>query len=184
LKQQESQIGDEIVAKKDGCEFNKQSDLAAIVFLKGMNELREVEVQKNMIDYVVYKLNKDNWLSELVVAFHITNNNSAVESFSKDYVDKVFNRAYNIVWRRYFNEFSEKDFIVPKARIAECEEKAAKYLQAANDHQSDAKGYEQQLERAQADLAEAKKEEAKSKTEFSQNYNKFMAMKNRLESKK
>jgi len=65
-----------------------------------MNELREVEIQKNMIDYVVYKLNKDNWLSELVVAFHITNNNSAVESFSKEYVDKVFNRAYNIVWRR------------------------------------------------------------------------------------
>lgn len=49
-----------------------------------MNELREVEIQKNMIDFVVYKLNKDNWLSELVVAFHITNNNSAVESFSKE----------------------------------------------------------------------------------------------------
>lgn len=58
--------------------------MAAIVFLKGMNELREVEIQKNMIDFVVYKLNKDNWLSELVVAFHITNNNSAVESFSKE----------------------------------------------------------------------------------------------------
>lgn len=48
----------------------------------------------------MYKLNKDNWLSELVVAFHITNNNAAVESFSKEYVDQVFNRAYNIVWRR------------------------------------------------------------------------------------
>jgi len=65
-----------------------------------MNELREVEIQKNMIDYVVYKLVKDNWLSELVIAFHITNNNAAIESFNKEYVDKVFNKAYNIVWRR------------------------------------------------------------------------------------
>lgn len=53
-----------------------------------------------MIDYVVYKLVKDNWLSELVIAFHITNNNAAIESFNKEYVDKVFNKAYNIVWRR------------------------------------------------------------------------------------
>ena len=40
----------EIQEKKDNCEFNKQSDLAAIIFLKGMNELREIEIQKNLID--------------------------------------------------------------------------------------------------------------------------------------
>lgn len=54
-----------------------------ITFLKGMSELREIEIQKNMIDYILYKFNKDNWLSELVVAFHITNNSKAIESFSK-----------------------------------------------------------------------------------------------------
>lgn len=43
-------IHTEIATKKDTCDFNKQSDLAACVFLKAMNELREVEIQKNMID--------------------------------------------------------------------------------------------------------------------------------------
>jgi len=104
-----------------------------------------------------------------VVAFHITNNNSAVESFSKEYVDKVFNRAYNIVWRRYFNEFSEKDFIQPKARIAECEEKSTKYLQTANDNIAEIKNVTIELEKAQNELKNAQKEEEKSKTQFSKN---------------
>lgn len=77
-------IKQEIVQKKENASFKKDSDLACIVFLKAMNELREVEIQKNMIDYAVYKLVKDNWLSELVIAFHITNNNAAIESFNKE----------------------------------------------------------------------------------------------------
>lgn len=76
---------------------------------------------------------KDNWLSELVVSFHITNNTNAIDSFNKIYVDKVFNKAYNIVWRRYFNHNSEKDFILPKGKIIECNEKSNKYLMAANE---------------------------------------------------
>jgi len=36
----------EIVEKKENASFKKDSDLAAIVFLKAMNELREVEIQK------------------------------------------------------------------------------------------------------------------------------------------
>lgn len=77
-------IKEEIVQKKENANFKKDSDLASIVFLKAMNELREVEIQKNMIDYAVYKLVKDNWLSELVISFHITNNNAAIESFNKE----------------------------------------------------------------------------------------------------
>jgi hypothetical protein len=77
-------IQDDIKMKKNKAAMNKTSDMAMITFLKGMNELREIEVQKNMIDYVLYKFNKDNWLSELVVAFHITNNSKAIESFSED----------------------------------------------------------------------------------------------------
>lgn len=50
LQDSHSGINEEIQGKKDNCEFNKQSDLAAIVFLKGMNELREIEIQKNLID--------------------------------------------------------------------------------------------------------------------------------------
>jgi len=64
-------------------DLSHTSDLSSITFLKGMNELRSMEIQKNIIDYIVYKFNKDNWLSELVVSFHITNNTKAVESFSK-----------------------------------------------------------------------------------------------------
>jgi len=50
LEQEHETITNTIQTKKDNSDFNKQSDLAAIVFLKGMNELREVEIQKNMID--------------------------------------------------------------------------------------------------------------------------------------
>lgn len=77
-------IHDDISLKKNKAVMNKTSDMAMITFLKGMNELREIEVQKNMVDYILYKFNKDNWLSELVVAFHITNNSKAIESFSED----------------------------------------------------------------------------------------------------
>jgi len=50
LQQNHGDIHKQIEESKDTCEFNKQSDLAAIVFLKGMNELREIEIQKNLID--------------------------------------------------------------------------------------------------------------------------------------
>jgi hypothetical protein len=86
-------ISNDKESRKNKCSLNKTSDLAMITFLKGMTEVREIEIQKNMIDYVLYKFNKDNWLSELVVAFHITNNSKAIESFSKTYIDKVFHKA-------------------------------------------------------------------------------------------
>lgn len=183
-KKQHQDIETEIVSKKDACEFNKQSDLGAIIQLKAMNELREVELQKNMVDQIVYQLNKDNWLSELVVSFHITNNNSAVESFSKEYVDKVFNKAQNIVWRRHFNENSEKEFIIPKAKIAESEDKASRQLQAANEHLGDFKRVTKDLATAQIELDRAIKEEVASKTKFSSSQNQFQATINRFNSKK
>jgi len=43
-------IQDDIVVTKNRAVMNKTSDAAMITFLKGMNELREIEVQKNMID--------------------------------------------------------------------------------------------------------------------------------------
>lgn len=43
-------IHDDIILKKNKAVMNKTSDMAMITFLKGMNELREIEVQKNMVD--------------------------------------------------------------------------------------------------------------------------------------
>jgi len=99
-------------------------------------------------------------------------------------VDKVFNRAYNIVWRRYFNESSERDFIIPKAKIAESEEKSGKYLCATNDHLEDIKQSTRDLQYAQRKLKDAQKEEFDSKTQFSKNYNQAQALINRFNSKK
>jgi len=42
-----------IKKRKGKATLNKTSDSAMIIFLKGMTELREIEIQKNMIDFVL-----------------------------------------------------------------------------------------------------------------------------------